>query len=180
MYRRAYEIGDWIRVGETVGEVVGRSLLVTRLRTWKNETVAIPNSQITTMEVANFTDLAKERGLILHANVGIGYEVPWRRVEALLIEAANRTEGLDPDHSPFVLQKALGNFAVTYEINVYCNDPSKMPVLYARLHRNILDVFHEAGVQIMTPNYVVESAEPKIAPPAGVAVSNSAKPSPAE
>jgi small-conductance mechanosensitive channel len=96
--------------------------------------------------------------------VGIGYETPWRQVEALLLEAARRTPGLLHEPPPFVLQKALGDFCVTYEINVYCDAPQRMAVLYTELHRSILDVFNEYGVQIMTPAYEGDPERPKVVP----------------
>ena len=112
----------------------------------------------------NFSSLAHERGLILHTTVGIGYETPWRQVEAMLIEAAGRTPGLLREPPPFVLQKSLGDFCVTYEINVYCDAPQRMAVLYTELHRTILDVFNEYGVQIMTPAYEGDPDRPKVVP----------------
>jgi len=160
IYRRAFAVGDWIQVGGSVGEVVEMRLLMTRLRSPKNESIVLPNSQILNSEVVNFSTLAKEQGLLLHTSVGIGYEVPWRQVEGLLIEAARRTEGILADPPPFVLEKALGDFAVTYELNAASKGPESMPLLYALLHRNILDVFTESGIQIMTPNYV---ADPEVA-----------------
>jgi small-conductance mechanosensitive channel len=63
-----------------------------------------------------------------------------------------------------VLQLSLGDFAVNYELNVYCEDVKHMMQLYSDLHRNILDVFNEYGVQIMTPNYVGDTEPPKIVP----------------
>ncbi len=103
-------------------------------------------------------------GLILHTIVGIGYQTPWRQVEAMLLEAARRTPGLLPQPAPFVLQKKLGTFAVDYEINAYCDDPRVMFPLYSVLHRNILDVFNEYGVQIMTPAYEGDPERPKVVP----------------
>ena len=85
--------------------------------------------------------------------MGIGYETPWRQVEAMLLVAAERTPGLLREPRPFVLQLSLGDFAVNYELNVYCGDAQRMMPLYTALHRNILDVFNEYGVQIMTPAY---------------------------
>jgi small-conductance mechanosensitive channel len=108
--------------------------------------------------------MARERGLILHTTVGIGYETPWRQVEAMLLEAAARTPGLQREPAPFVLQKLLGDFCVTYEINVYCDTPQGMEVRYADLHRSILDVFNEYGVQIMTPAYRGDPEQPKVVP----------------
>jgi small-conductance mechanosensitive channel len=103
--------------------------------------------------------------LILHTEVGIGYETPWRQVEAMLLAAAERTPDILRSPVPFVLQTALANFAVTYELNVYCADASRMLEVYADLHRQILDVFNEYGVQIMTPAYMADPPIPKVVPP---------------
>jgi small-conductance mechanosensitive channel len=163
-YRRAFRIGDRVKIGEHVGDVEQVRLLVTHLRTPKNEEVIVPNSNILSSDVVNYSTLARERGVILHTTVGIGYETPWRQVEAMLIEAAGRTPGLQPQPAPFVLQKALGDFCVTYEINVYCDNPQAMAMLYTELHRNILDIFNEYGVQIMTPAYEGDPEQPKVVP----------------
>jgi small-conductance mechanosensitive channel len=163
-YRRAFRVGDRIGVGEHIGDVEQRRLLVTHLRTPKNEEVVIPNSIILNGEIVNYSTMARQQGLILHTTVGIGYETPWRQVEAMLLEAAARTPELQPDPPPFVLQKGLGDFFVTYEINVYCTEPKAMARLYSELHRNILDVFNEFGVQIMTPAYEGDPEHPKVVP----------------
>jgi small-conductance mechanosensitive channel len=164
-YRGAFREGDRIRVGETEGVVEDMKLMVTRVRTPKNESVVIPNSNILSMDVTNYSQLAQTEGLLLHTPVGIGYDTPWRQVEAMLIEAARRTEGLDHAREPFVLQTVLGDFAATYELNAWCRDPLRMPRLYSAMHANIQDVFNENGVQIMSPAYVADPAQPKVVPP---------------
>jgi small-conductance mechanosensitive channel len=163
-YRRAFREGDRVKIAGILGDVTRVRLQVTHLRTIKNEEVVVPNSTILGSEVTNYSTLARDRGLILHTTVGIGYETPWRQVEAMLLEAARRTAGLLAEPKPFVLQTALGDFAVTYELNVYCDDPQAMGPLYSELHRNILDVFNEYGVQIMTPAYEGDPEQPKIVP----------------
>jgi len=163
-YRRAFKLGDRVKIGEHVGEVVEMRVLATHLRTPKNEEVIIPNSTAVSSEVVNFSTMARTRGIILHTTVGVGYETPWRQVEAMLLEAAARTPGLLPDHTPFVFQLALATFNVVYEINVYCNTPERMRLLYSELHRNILDVFNEYGVQIMTPAYEGDPRDSKVVP----------------
>jgi small-conductance mechanosensitive channel len=163
-FRRAFRVGDRVRIGEHIGEVAQVRLLTTYLRSPKNEQIVIPNSIILNSEVVNFSTLAADAGLILHTNVGIGYETPWRQVEAILIEAARRTPGLRTDPEPFVLQRKLGDFAVDYELNAYTDDPARMLRLYSALHRNILDAFNEYGIQIMTPAYEQDPAQPKIVP----------------
>jgi len=164
-YRRAFKLGDRIKVGDAVGEVIQMRLQVTHLRSFKNEELILPNSQILNGEVLNYSSLARSRGLILHTEVGIGYETPWRQVEAMLTLAAERTNGLATEPPPFVLEKKLGDFAVTYELNVYCDNVPAMPQLYSQLHRNILDVFNEFGVQIMTPAYEGDPEIPKVVRP---------------
>ena len=163
-YRRAFRVGDRVKIGATVGDVMEMRVLVTHVKTPKNEEVVIPNSTILGGEVTNYSTMARAQGLILHTIVGIGYDVPWRQVEAMLLLAAERTEGLLQEPGPFVRQKSLGDFAVNYELNAYCDDPSQMPKLYSEMHRNIQDVFNENGVQIMSPAYRGDPAEPKIVP----------------
>lgn len=164
IYRRAYKIGDFIQVNDFTGEVTETPLIVTHLRSIKNEEVVVPNSTMVNSDVLNYSTLARSRGLILYTTVGIGYETPWRQVEAILLRAADRTPGLLKKPPPFVLIKTLGDFCVTYEINVYCDNPLEMNRLYSELHRNILDQFNEYGVQIMTPAYESDSESPKVVP----------------
>jgi len=163
-YRRAFRIGDRVQIGDVIGDVIETRLQVTHLRSLKNEEVIIPNSVILNGQVVNYSSLASTRGLILHTTFGIGYEVPWRQVEAMLLIAADRTPDLLKDPPPFVLQRSLGDFAVNYELNVYCGEAHTMMSLYSALHRNILDVFNEYGVQIMTPAYRGDTPELKVVP----------------
>ena len=120
-YRRAFKLGDFVQIGDVRGVVSAVRLQVTHVRTIKNEEIVVPNSQILGASVINYSSLAQSNGLILHTTVGIGYETPWRQVEAMLLEAARRTPGLLTEPPPFVLQLQLGDFCVTYELNVYCS-----------------------------------------------------------
>ncbi len=164
-YRGAFKIGDRVRIGDVVGEVREIKNMTTRIRTVKNESVVIPNSNILNSNVTNYSQLAKDSGLIIHTIVGIGYDTPWRQVEAMLLLAAERTPGLEKDPAPFVLQQEMGDYAINYEINGYCKDVSRMLAVKSDLHRNIQDAFNEHGVQIMSPAYEADPATLKIVPP---------------
>jgi len=164
-YRAAFREGDRIKVDDVVGVVEEIKLMVTKVRTAKNEHVIIPNSNILNSNVTNYSNLARAQGLILHTVVGIGYDTPWRQVEALLLLAAERTEGIKTDPPPFVLQQGLGDFAVNYELNAYTDQERRVPALYSALHANIQDLFNEHGVQIMSPAYEGDPETPKIVPP---------------
>ncbi|MCB1849074.1 MAG: mechanosensitive ion channel family protein, partial [Halieaceae bacterium] len=114
------------------------------------------NSMLLGSAVINYSSYQRDPGLILHTEVGIGYDVSWRQVEAMLLQAARRTQGLRTEPAPFVLQQSLGDFTVVYQLNAYCDDARNMNRLYSALHGNIQDVFNEYGVQIMSPNYVAD------------------------
>ena len=164
-YRGTFREGDRIRVGETVGIVEELKVMITRVRTPKNEIVIIPNSKILNTDVINYSQLSKTRGLLLHTTVSIGYDAPWRQVEAMLIEAARNTQGLNQEPQPFVLQTSLSDFAADYQVNAYCSDVSNLPQIYSDLHANIQDVFNEYGVQIMSPAYIADPESAKVVPP---------------
>jgi small-conductance mechanosensitive channel len=164
IYRKLFAIGDRVRIGDVVGEVMETRVQVTRIRTPKNEEVILPNSMILQSVVTNYSTHARERGLILHTTVGIGYEVPWRQVEGMLLTAAERTGGVLQDPPPFVRQRGLADFAVNYELNVYVASADDMIGQYDKLHASIQDVFNEYGVQIMTPAYEADPPEPKVVP----------------
>ncbi len=152
-YTSAFKMGDRVRIGESEGDVVKTALLVTQVRTIKNEVVSIPNATVLSVQVVNYSRLAQSAGLILHTEVTIGYSSPWRTVHALLIDAALRTPGILSEPAPFVLQRALSDFYVAYQLNAYTRDAQRMIDTYSFLHQAIQDSFAAGGVEIMSPHY---------------------------
>ena len=153
IYMRPYKVGDRVRIGEVVGDVQERTLLVTRLRTIKNEEVTIPNANILTGHTVNYTTAAALEGLVLHSTVTIGYDVPWPQVHQLLLAAAGATAGVEAVPAPFVLQISLDDFYVSYQINAYTRQPHRQAAVYSELHQQIQTGFARAGVEIMSPHY---------------------------
>ncbi|MFZ5434008.1 MAG: mechanosensitive ion channel family protein [Calditrichota bacterium] len=152
-YMRPFKIGDRVRIADTVGDVIEKTLLVTRVRTIKNVDITIPNAMVLGSHIINFSSSSQERGLILHTGVTIGYDAPWRKVHELLLAAAAATPHILQDPPPFILQTALNDFYVSYELNAYTDEPNMMAVTYSELHQNIQDKFNEAGMEIMSPHY---------------------------
>jgi small-conductance mechanosensitive channel len=152
-YTRAFQVGDRIQIGETVGDVIEKSLLVTRVRTIKNVDITVPNAQVLASHITNYSTVAQTGAIILHTTVTISYDVPWRKVHELLIAAARATEHILETPEPFVLQTSLDDFYVSYEINAYTDQPAAMARTYSELHQNIQDKFNEGGVEIMSPHY---------------------------
>ena len=153
IYMRAFKLGDRVKIGDTMGDVIEKTMLVTRLRTIKNEEVTIPNASILAGKTINYSSVASGPGLILHSTVTIGYDVPWRQVHELLIGSAMKTDRILKAPTPFVLQTSLDDFYVSYQINAYTTTPEKAAAIYSELHSRIQDAFNEAGVEIMSPHY---------------------------
>ena len=152
-YMRPFKIGDRVRIGEVTGDVVEKSILVTRIKTIKNEYITVPNATILNSQSTNFTVGASETGLILHTTITIGYDVPWRQVHELMINAALKTDGIEKYKKPFVFQTSLDDFYVSYQVNCFTLDSHRMAAIYSELHQHIQDLFNEAGVEIMSPHY---------------------------
>ncbi len=152
-YMRPFQLGDRVKIGETIGDVVEKNLLVTRIKTLKNEDITIPNATIINTHLWNYSKNASKLGIILHTTVTIGYDVPSKVVTDLLLKAARNTPNLTREFKPFVLQKSLSDFYIEYELNVYTKQPGKMMQFYSDLHNQILEEFNNAGVEIMSPHY---------------------------
>ena len=153
-YMRLFKIGDRVKIGEVTGDVIEKSLLVTRVRTIKNEIISIPNSTVMSSHTINYSSDAPDKGLIIHTTVTIGYDVPWRDMHKALIDAAIKTELVLKDPPPFVLQTSLDDFYVSYQINAYIRDANKQAIIYSDLHQNIQDMCNERGIEIMSPHFI--------------------------
>ena len=151
-YMRPFHVGDFIKYGDTEGFVIEKTMLVTRIRTRKNNVITIPNSNLMTSQTTNYTFSAQNFGIVVHTKVTIGYDVRWQEIRQLLLDAAHATKGLRQHPEPFVLVTALDDYYVEYEVNAYTNQYEKLPVIYSELHHNILDSFHTHGVEIMSPH----------------------------
>ena len=153
-YMRPFKLGDRIKLNDTTGNVIEKTPLVTRIRTPKNEVVTIPNSFIMSSHTVNFSQSARDYGLIIHSEVSIGYDIPWRKTHQLLIEAALNTPGVVDDPRPFVLETSLQDYYPVYQVNAYIKDANQLAQVYSDLHQTIQDKFNEAGIEIMSPHYM--------------------------
>ncbi|MCH5179278.1 MAG: mechanosensitive ion channel [Prevotellaceae bacterium] len=151
-YMRPFRIGDYIKVNDTVGEVIEKTVLVTRIRTRKNEVITIQNSNLLGSQTSNFTVAANNYGIIVHTKVTIGYDEPWQKIKDIMESAALNTPGILHKPHPFMMITSLDDFYVEYEINAYTNDAVKLPTIYSELHANLLKRFFEESVEIMSPH----------------------------
>lgn len=153
-YMRPFKLGDRIKLNDTTGNVIEKTPLVTRIRTPKNEVVTIPNSFIMSSHTVNFSQSARDYGLIIHSEVSVGYDIPWRKTHQLLVEAALNTPGVIDDPRPFVLETSLQDYYPVYQVNAYIKDANQLAQVYSDLHQNIQDRFNGEGIEIMSPHYI--------------------------
>lgn len=156
IYMRPFIIGDVVKIGDNLGTVVSKGMLVTRLNTPKNEEISVPNKMVVENQIVNYSSEEKGKGIFMHTTVTLGYDVSWRKVHEAMLEAAKRTEDIIDEPKPFVLQTALNDFNVAYELNGYTKNPTKMAKTYSELHQNLQDCLNENGIEILSPHYRVE------------------------
>lgn len=152
-YMRSYKIGDRVQIGEVTGDIIERTVLVTRIRTIKNEIISIPNAKVMNSHTTNYSSDAADLGLILHTTVTIAYTVPWQKVHAALIKAANATPHLLQSPGPFILHTSLNEFHVSYQLNAYTREPNIQHETYSELHKHIQECCEEAGITLLSPHY---------------------------
>jgi small-conductance mechanosensitive channel len=153
IYTRAFKVGDRVRVGDVVGDVVSLGAFTTRIRSIKDEEIVLPNALVQGGVIRNYTRYADAAGVQVATQVTIGYEAPWRTVHRLLEAAARKTDGIVSLPAPYVLQRALDDFYVRYEICAYTKRPNDLHLVEARLCQNIQDEFAREGVEICSPHF---------------------------
>lgn len=155
IYTRAFKIGDFVAIGDTKGSVIQKSLFVTRIITPKKEVITMPNGKLLSSDVKNFSVSQRElnQSLVLYTTITLGYDLPWRKVHEVLINAAAATKYVLAEPRPFVLQTNLNDFHISYEINAFTDHPELMPDIYSNLHQNIQDFCNQAGIEILSPAY---------------------------
>jgi small-conductance mechanosensitive channel len=152
-YMRPFKIGDRVKIADVTGDIIEKTMLVTRIRTIKNEDVTVPNSTVLSSSTTNYSSQAQPLGLIINYEVTIGYDVPWRKVYDLLVNAALKTDFILHQPKPFVLQTSLDDFYVRYQINAYTNESNKQAIIYSSLLENIQDELNAADITLLSPNY---------------------------
>ena len=166
MYSRSLRVGEYVKIGDTEGTVTSLGMFTTKVHTGLGEEVSLPNSVIFSQPIRNFSRLVEDGQFMLQTGVTIGYSTPWRQVHAMLLEAAGRTPGVAAEPRPYVVQTALSDFYVEYRLCAQSNKnaPRRRAEALHQLHANILDVFNENGVQIMSPHYRSDPPEPQVVP----------------
>ncbi len=138
--------GDFITVADLTGRITEMALLHTEIQTEFRDLVTVPNLYLVTQPV----QVVRASGTVLAAEVSLGYDVQRRDVTAVL-KAAARKAGLK---EPFVHVRDLGDFAITYRVAGMLEDVHSLISARSELRCYMLDALHEAGVEIVSPNFM--------------------------
>jgi small-conductance mechanosensitive channel len=168
MYSRTVRVGEYVRINDQEGTVTELGTFTTKIRTGLGEEVTVPNTVVLGTVTKNYSRAVKGHGYVVDTVVTIGYDTPWRQVEAMLKEAARRTDGVLADPEPRVFQTGLSDFYPEYRLvcQAVPSEPRPRAVVLSNLHAHIQDVFNEYGVQIMSPHYLGDPADAKVVPKA--------------
>ena len=164
IYSRALRKGDWIRLADNEGQVSEIGVLATKILTRENYIVTVPNAVVVSGKIINLSAESADGGVNLTTSVTIGYDTPWRQVHALLELAARRTPGIDQQIAPVGRKLGLLDWYTSYELQVRLLPTTKLPDGRNALHSSIIDVFNEFGVQIMSPNFVMQPKAAVVVP----------------
>ena len=141
-----FRLGDFIRVGEHFGRVSERGLFHTEIQTQDRDLTTVPNLFLVTHPVT----VIHSSGTLISARVSLGYDVPRKQVEELLVKAASSIDLIEP----FVHIEELGDFSVSYRVAGMLEDVKTIISARSLLRARIMDELHHAGVEIVSPNFM--------------------------
>ncbi len=168
VYTHAIAVGEYVRIQDTEGTVTELGIFVTRLRNSMGQEIALPNALVLTNAIHNYSRVSEGRGFVYETAVTIGYDVPWRQVHALLMDAAKTVPELLAAPPPAILQTALSDFYVSYTLVVHIDGAhmADRGKVITNLLGAIQDSFNRHGVQIMSPHYLQDPDKLKTVPEA--------------
>ncbi len=120
LFERPFAVGDWIKVGENVGQIIEMNWRSTRVRTRQGDMIVVPNSILGKEMIYNFS-----RPNLLHCEtytIGFSYDDPPNKVKRVLLATALRSPGVLADPRPLVRTRTYGDFFIEYVVYLWTND----------------------------------------------------------
>jgi small-conductance mechanosensitive channel len=145
-FTKPFRTGDFIRVNGFFGRVTEKGLFDTEIQTEQRDLIALTNSFL----IAHPLQVVRSSGTIISASLSLGYDVHHKRVEPLLLEAAQESNLSDP----FVQIMELGDFSISYQVSGLLTEVKSMISARSKLYANILEHLHNDGVEIVSPNFM--------------------------
>ncbi|MCX6572139.1 MAG: mechanosensitive ion channel family protein [Candidatus Aminicenantes bacterium] len=148
-YTKSFSRGDWVKVGETEGQVVDTNWRETRLRDRASNIVVIPNTVVASQTIVNFSLPDRASAVVLP--VKVDFLAPPAVVLGLLVEAARETTGVLAEPAPTAYLQSYDEFGLSYVAKFWISDYGKRPAIAGEVGRLVWHKLRRRGVEISVP-----------------------------
>lgn len=150
MFSRPFEIGDWVQIGDHEGIVTDISIINTRMRSFDDETIVLPNDVAGNETIENMTDSDRLR---LRVRVGVAYDTDLDRARELILQAVDEVEEVLSIPKPTVVLTQFGDSAIGFEVRFWIEPPTapRRAKAQTAVIKSIKATFDEAGIEIPFP-----------------------------
>ncbi|MBF7074471.1 mechanosensitive ion channel family protein [Glaciecola sp. MH2013] len=145
-FTKPFRTGDFIRVNGYFGRVSEKGLFDTEIQTEQRDLIALTNSFL----ISHPVQVVRSSGTIISASLSLGYDLHHKRIEPLLLKAAEESNLSDP----FVQILELGDFSITYQVSGLLTEVKSMISARSKLFSNILDCLHDEKIEIVSPSFM--------------------------
>ena len=150
LFERPIKVGDRIQVGDVNGDVISISMRSTTVVTNDNISVIVPNSEFISSRVINWSH--NDRNVRFNIPVGVAYKEDPEKVKQILLEVADKDEGVLKSPKPDVLFVEFGDSSLNFNLRIWTNSYITTPaILQSKLYFEIFKKFKEAGIEIPFP-----------------------------
>ncbi|MGD2206240.1 MAG: mechanosensitive ion channel family protein, partial [Anaerolineae bacterium] len=149
LIRQPFDIGDGIEVASYSGTVLDITTRDTVLKTWDGEMVIIPNLDVFTSPILNYSDMPNRRRTV---HIGLGYGEDTNRAIRLFLEAVQGVEGVLADPAPTMLAEELGDSAMIFAARFWVNQEThSLFTVHSEVVQAINQVGEEEGIDLPYP-----------------------------
>ncbi len=149
LFERPIKVGDWIVTTSGEGMVKKISVRSTEIETFDRSSIIVPNSELISSTVTNWTH--KDKIGRIRVPVGVAYHSDPEKVEAILLKCARENPLVVAYPEPFVVWNDFGASSLDFELRAFLNDISKGLQVRTQLRFAIFKAFHEEGIEIPFP-----------------------------
>jgi small-conductance mechanosensitive channel len=149
LFERPIHVGDIVEVGDLSGEVSRIGIRASTVRTWQGAEIIVPNAQLVTERVTNWTLSDRTRRIDLR--VGVDYGSAPDKVVAVLEAVARAHPQIMQTPAPQAVFSAYGDSSINYQLRAWTNRFERWPAIQTELAAAVYAALHAAGMSLPFP-----------------------------